>query len=56
MHANNKQALEPLLTCSLVITLWSNMGSSAFLKQQLLEYLKLVEILIVMVLGNVEDE
>jgi hypothetical protein len=30
MHANNKQALEPPLTCSLVTTLWSNMGSSIF--------------------------
>jgi hypothetical protein len=32
MHANSKQALEPPLTCNLVITLWSNLGFSAFLK------------------------
>jgi hypothetical protein len=56
MHANSKQALEPPLTCSLMTTLWSNMGFSAFLKQRLLEYLKLVELLIVMVLDNVEDK
>jgi len=56
MHANSKQALESPLTCSLVIALWSNVGSNAFLKQRLLEYLKLVEILIVMVLGSVKDK
>ncbi len=32
MHANNKQALEPPLTSSFVITLWSNIGFSVFLK------------------------
>jgi hypothetical protein len=32
IHANNKKALEPPLTCNHVTTLWSNMGFSAFLK------------------------
>jgi hypothetical protein len=56
MKNNNYGALHPLLDYDLTIKLWGWLASNIIVVDKLSEYLKLVKLAIIMVLGNVEDE
>jgi hypothetical protein len=56
MKNNNHGALHPLPNCNPTTKLWGQLASNVIVANKLLEYLKLVELAIIMVLGSVEDE
>jgi hypothetical protein len=56
MKNNNHGALYLLFDCNPTIKLWGRLTSNVIVLDKLLEYLKLIDLTIVMVLGNVEDE
>jgi hypothetical protein len=56
MKSNNHGALHLLLDCNHIIKLWGRLTSNVTVVDKLLEYLKLIELTIVMVFGSVEDE
>jgi len=56
MKSNSHVVLHLLPDCNLTIKLWGHLASNAIVVDKLSKYLKLVELTIVMVLGNVEDE
>jgi hypothetical protein len=56
MKSNNHGALHLLLDCNPTTKLWGRLASNVIVVDKLLEYLKLIELTIVMVLGSVEDE
>ncbi len=56
MKSNSHGALHFLFDSNLTTKLWGWLASNVIVDDKLLEYLKFVELAIVMVLGNVEDE
>jgi len=56
MKNNNHNTLHPMLDCNPITKLYGYLASNVILATQLLEYLKLMKLTILMVLGNVEDE
>jgi hypothetical protein len=56
MKSNHFTTLEPPLPCNPIIRLWSKITSNTFLHHQLLEYFALAKVVVVMVLGSMENE
>ncbi len=56
MRNNSHGVFHLLLNCNPTIILWEHLASNAIVVDKLSKYLKLVELAIIMVLGNVEDE
>ncbi len=56
MKNNSHGALHLPLDCNLITKMWAQLATNVIMAQKLLQFLKLVEIAIVMVVGSVEDE
>jgi hypothetical protein len=56
MKSNSHGALHPPFDCNLTTKMWAQLVTIVIVAHKLLKFLKLVEIAIVTVVGNVEDE
>lgn len=56
MKSNSKSAMKGDLPLNPVTRLWQKIDTSPHLRFQLSEYMKIAELVVVMVLGSVEDE
>ncbi len=48
--------MKPLMDCKPCTKIWTTLSNNQLLSHQLFEWLKLIELYMAMVMGNVEDE